>query len=184
MSNQKPQNNSCLFTMDIIENSLLLTMKIGVISDTHLKISDDRLEKIVEDHFHDVDLVLHAGDIVDLEVLDVFKDKEVYAVSGNMDPDSVREVFPRKQILEIGGRRIGLIHGWGSPSGLEEKILREFEDVECIVYGHTHRAVNEVIDGVLLFNPGSPTDRRFARHKSVGILDVGEEIVGTIIALD
>ncbi|MDO9515391.1 MAG: metallophosphoesterase family protein [Syntrophales bacterium] len=159
-------------------------MKIGVISDTHLNISDDRLEKIVEDHFHDVALVLHAGDIVNLEVLDVFRGKEVYAVSGNMDHAPVREIFPEKRVVEIEGRRIGLIHGWGAPSGLEEKILREFEDVECIVYGHTHRAMNEVKGGVLFFNPGSPTDRRFARHNSVGILEIGEEIVGTIIDLD
>ena len=159
-------------------------MKIGVISDTHLNVSDDRLEKIVEDYFHDVDLILHAGDIVDLDVLDVFKDKKVYAVSGNMDHDSVKEVFPEKRILEIEGRRIGLIHGWGSPFGLEEKVIREFENVECIVYGHTHRAMNEVRDGILLFNPGSPTDRRFAKHNSVGILAVEEEITGRIIYLE
>ncbi|MBW2544441.1 MAG: metallophosphoesterase family protein [Deltaproteobacteria bacterium] len=159
-------------------------MKIGVISDTHLNIPDDRLEKIVEDYFHDVDLILHAGDMVELDVLDVFRDKKVYAVSGNMDHDSVREVFPGKRILEIEGRRIGLIHGWGSPFGLEEKIMREFENVECIVYGHTHRAMNEVRDGILLFNPGSPTDQRFAKHNSVGILDIGKEIVGKIIDLD
>ncbi len=159
-------------------------MKIGVISDTHLNISDGRLEKIVKDYFHDVDLILHAGDIVELDVLDVFIGKKVYAVSGNMDHDSVREVFPGKQILEIEGQRIGLIHGWGSPFGLEEKVIREFENVECIVYGHTHRAMNEVRNGVLLFNPGSPTDQRFARHNSVGILDVGKEIVGKIIDLE
>jgi len=159
-------------------------MKIGVISDTHLNISDGRLEKIVKDYFHDVDLILHAGDIVELDVLDVFRGKKVYAVSGNMDHDSVREVFPGKQILEIEGQRIGLIHGWGSPFGLEEKVIREFENVECIVYGHTHRAMNEMRNGVLLFNPGSPTDQRFARHNSVGILDVGKEIVGKIIDLE
>jgi len=162
----------------------VLAMKIGVISDTHLTASDDRLEKIVGDHFQDVDVILHAGDIVDLEVLDAFGDRKVYAVSGNMDPDPVRQLFPEKRVLKIEGRRIGLIHGWGSPNGLEEKILQEFEDVACIVYGHTHRAVNEMRDGVLFFNPGSPTDRRFAKHNSVGILEIGEEIVGTIIDLD
>jgi len=159
-------------------------MKIGVISDTHLNIPDDRLEKIVEDYFHDVDLILHAGDMVELDVLDVFRGRKVYAVSGNMDHDSVRDVFPGKRILEIEGRRIGLIHGWGSPFGLEEKIMREFENVECIVYGHTHRAMNEMRNGVLLFNPGSPADQRFAKHNSVGILDIGKEIVGKIIYLD
>jgi len=170
--------------MDIIGNLEVLTMKIGVISDTHLNISNDRLDEIIEDRFHDVDVILHAGDIVDLAVLDAFGGKEFYAVSGNMDHAPVREIFPEKRVVEIEGRRIGMIHGWGSPYGLEEKILREFEDVDCIVYGHTHRAMNEVKDGVLLFNPGSPTDRRFAHHNSVGILDVAEEIVGTIIYLD
>ncbi len=160
-----------------------MIMKIGVISDTHLNTSDVRLERIVESYFRDVDLILHAGDVVELDVLDVFNGKKVYAVSGNMDYDSVREVFPEKRVLDIAGRKIGLIHGWGSPSGLEEKIIREFEDVECIVYGHTHRAVNEIKDGVLFFNPGSPTDRRFARHNSIGILDIGEEITGRIIYL-
>ena len=159
-------------------------MKIGIISDTHLNIPDNRLEKIVEDYFHDVDLILHAGDMVELEVLDVFRGKKVYAVSGNMDPGSVREVFPDKRILEIEGRRVGLIHGWGSPFGLEEKVMQEFDNVECIVYGHTHRAMNDVRDGILLFNPGSPTDQRFAKHNSVGILDIGKEIVGKIIDLD
>ncbi|MBW2649122.1 MAG: metallophosphoesterase family protein [Deltaproteobacteria bacterium] len=62
--------------------------------------------------------------------------------------------------------------------------MREFEDVECIVYGHTHRAMNEVRDGILLFNPGSPTDQRFAKHNSVGILDVEEQITGRIICLE
>ncbi|MBW2630522.1 MAG: metallophosphoesterase family protein [Deltaproteobacteria bacterium] len=161
-----------------------MIMKIGVISDTHLNVSDDRLEKIVEDYFRDVDLILHAGDIIELDVLNVFKGIDVYAVSGNMDRDSVREVFPEKQILEIEGRKIGLIHGWGSPFGLEDKIMQEFENVECIVYGHTHRVMNETRNGVLLFNPGSPTDRKFTRHNSVGILDVGEGITGRIIYLE
>ncbi|MEA2014426.1 MAG: metallophosphoesterase family protein [Thermodesulfobacteriota bacterium] len=161
-----------------------MIMKIGVISDTHLDVSDNRLERIVEDHFHDVDLVLHAGDIVELDVLDVFRGREVHAVAGNMDHDSVRGLFPVKQVLEIEGRRIGLIHGWGSPFGLEEKVLREFYDVECVVYGHTHKAMNEARKGILLFNPGSPTDQRFASHNSVGILDIGTEISGKIIYLD
>lgn len=159
-------------------------MKIGVISDTHLAVPDDRLEKIVRDHFQGVDLILHAGDIVDIGVLEAFGDTEVCAVSGNMDHASVRDMFPEKQVIEIEGWRIGLIHGWGSPSGLEERVLGEFEDVACVVYGHSHRPNNEVIDGVLLFNPGSPTDNRFAKSNSVGILDVGERIVGTVVNLD
>ena len=159
-------------------------MKIGVISDTHLNCSDRRLEEIVENHLKDVDVILHAGDLVCLDVLSVFKGKDIYAVSGNMDYPEVREVFPGKRIVELGGHRIGLIHGWGAPQGIERKIRAEFDDdISCLVYGHTHRAANEVMDDVLYFNPGSPTDRRFSPFTSVGILEVGEMIRGRIIKL-
>ncbi len=159
-------------------------MKIGVISDTHLKYRDKQLERIVEDHFADAEIILHAGDLVCLDVLDVFEGKEVYAVSGNMDSDEVAQFLPRKRIITIKGIRIGLIHGWGNPAGIEERIRGEFDDIECIVYGHTHRAVNERKDGTLFFNPGSPTDRRFSPYNSVGMLHVDEIIQGEIIRLE
>jgi hypothetical protein len=158
-------------------------MKIGVISDTHLENCNRLLEKIAADYFNDVDIVLHAGDIVNLDVLDVFKGKEVHAVSGNMDPDSVKKILPIKKVLEIEGHKIGLIHGWGIPFGMEKEIIKEFEDIDCLVYGHTHQAENKMIDGVLFFNPGSPTDRRFAMYNSIGILETGEKITGEIIYL-
>jgi putative phosphoesterase len=158
-------------------------MKIGVISDTHLRILDKRLEIIAEDHFKNVDVILHAGDLVNLDVLDVFRGKEIYAVRGNMDSESVIRELPEKRTLEIHGHRIGLIHGWGNPIGIEEKIIKEFEDIECLVFGHTHQAANKIIDDILFFNPGSPTDRRFSRCNTIGILDVEEEISGTIIEL-
>ena len=158
-------------------------MKIGVISDTHLKFRNEQLERIVEDHFADAEIILHAGDLVCLDVLDVFKEKEVYAVSGNMDSGEVMQFLPRKRIIKIKGHRIGLIHGWGNPFDIEDRIIDEFEDIECLVYGHTHRAVNEKKNNTLFFNPGSPTDRRFSPYNSVGILDVNETIRGEIIKL-
>lgn len=159
-------------------------MRIGVISDTHLSSYNRRLEAVVERHFSDVDLILHAGDIVEIGVLDVFKGKEVYAVSGNMDLESVRRSFPQKLTLEIEGHRIGLIHGWGTPFDLETKLIKEFEDIECLVYGHTHQAANSVRDNILYFNPGSPMDRRFALSATIGIIEIDEKITGTIIELE
>lgn len=159
-------------------------MKIGVISDTHLRCSDRRLEEIVENHLKDVDVIFHAGDLVCLDVLTVFEGRKVFAVHGNMDSGDVRSTFPGKRVIETGGHRIGLIHGWGTPQGIEKKIRAEFDDdISCLVYGHTHQAANEVIDGVLYFNPGSPTDRRFAPFNSVGILEIGETVTGRIIEL-
>jgi putative phosphoesterase len=159
-------------------------MKIGIISDTHLRFRDEQLERIVEDHFADAEIILHAGDLVCLDILDVFAGKEVYAVSGNMDSEEVVRSLPVKRIIKIRDHRIGLIHGWGDPLGIEDRIRAEFEDVACLVYGHTHRPVNQKKMGTLFFNPGSPTDRRFSPYNSVGILDVNETIHGKIIRLE
>ena len=160
-------------------------MKIGVISDTHLRGPDARLLAIIGKYFHDVDLILHAGDIVDLRVLEAFGDKEVIAVCGNMDSAGVEEEIPFKRVLEIGRIHIGLIHGWGAPHDLEDRIRKEFDSVDCIVYGHSHQPANHIREGVLFFNPGTAFDRRHNMSYTVGILEVGEEaIAGRIIALD
>ncbi len=160
-------------------------MKIGVISDTHLQGPDDRLLAIIRKYFSDSELVLHAGDLVDIRVLSAFGDKEVVAVCGNMDPPRVEDEIPRKRVLEIGRFRIGLIHGWGSPHDLEDRIRGEFDQVDCIVYGHSHFPVNHRRDGILFFNPGTACDRRHAISNTVGILEVGESAInGRIIVID
>ncbi|MBN1613536.1 MAG: metallophosphoesterase family protein [Deltaproteobacteria bacterium] len=158
-------------------------MKIGVISDTHLTGYSERLQHLIDRHFADVEMILHAGDLVDLAVLSMFGTRDVRAVSGNMDPPSVREVLPEWMVLELGGLRIGLVHGWGSPAGMENRLLRVFDRVDCLVFGHSHQPMNRLRDGVLLFNPGSATDRRFASRNSLGILNISGGISGEIIEL-
>ncbi|MBN1664574.1 MAG: metallophosphoesterase family protein [Deltaproteobacteria bacterium] len=158
-------------------------MKIGVISDTHLDCRNQRLKDISNKYFCDCDLILHAGDLIDAEVLQVFGNKKVKAVYGNMDLPSVRRIIPEKMILDINGFRVGLIHGWGGPHDIQDRILKVTGHVDCLVYGHTHEAANEVRDGVLFFNPGSPTDKRFARHRTIGILTIDHSVKGEIIIL-
>lgn len=158
-------------------------MKIGVISDTHLSCCDERLTCLLKDYFRDADLVLHAGDLVDIRVLDAFVGKEVKAVCGNMDLPSVRQALPKKLVFELNNYKVGLIHGWGMPLGIERKLLKEIGRVDCLVYGHTHRATNAVKDGILFFNPGSATDTRFASRNTIGILEIGDRIRGEIIEL-
>ena len=160
-------------------------MKIGVISDTHLRGPDDRLLAIIRKYFSDSDMILHAGDLVDIRVLHAFGDKEVVAVCGNMDPPRVEDEIPHKRVLEIGRFRIGLIHGWGSPQDLEDRIRGEFEQVDCIVYGHSHCPANHIREGILFFNPGTAFDRRQAASNTVGILEVGDSSInGRIITID
>jgi uncharacterized protein len=158
-------------------------VKIGVISDTHLAGYSSELKRLVDIHFHDADMIIHVGDMVDIRILDAFLPKTVEAVSGNMDSWKVVQEFPSKKVLTIQGFRIGIIHGWGRPEGIEERIRHEFHDVQCIVFGHTHYPINRIIDGILFFNPGSPTDRRFAKENTIGTLEIGDKIKGTIVSL-
>jgi len=159
-------------------------VRIGVISDTHLPGYDKKLKKIVERYFRDVDLILHAGDLVDLGVLEAFGERPVTAVCGNMDPLSVRQVLPDHLILEIQGFRLGLMHGWGNSDNIEEKISSFLGPLDCIIYGHTHYPVNEVKQGVLFFNPGSALDKRYAPENTVGILEIGDSITGKILKIE
>ncbi len=161
--------------------------RIGVISDTHLADTGDSLAfllKIAEDHFQGVELILHAGDIVAPCVLAAFVPLQVFAVRGNMDPATPD--LPIKRIIEVNGCRIGLMHGWGPCDGLVKRIRNEFRDssLDCLIYGHSHVPMCQWDNGLLLFNPGSATDRRGMPYTSVGVLEVeGGMINGQIIAL-
>ena len=159
-------------------------MKLGVISDTHLASPDATLERIVRDDFQGVDLLVHLGDYVNYSVADfLMKHHDFVGVSGNMDPPEIRDAFPRKQVLELEGFRIGMIHGWGPPFGLEEKIIKEFSDVDAILYGHTHKAVSHEKKGIFLFNPGSPT-RSFLAQPTVGLVSIENTIGGEILRVN
>ncbi len=162
-------------------------LKIGVVSDTHIqdlrrgaKLADALLGK----WFNDVDMILHAGDVVNPGFLDLFGDIPVYAVRGNMDPPMVG--VPPRRVLTAEGFRIGLIHGWGSLTSLEQQVLQEFhgQSLDCLVYGHSHVPVCRRTQGLLLFNPGSAADRRGEPVHTIGILEIGETIEGHIISID
>jgi putative phosphoesterase len=94
--------------------------------------------------------------------------------------------LPLRRVVEFAGVRIGLIHGWGPPAGLVLRLRREFADlsVDCLVFGHSHVPLCQQEDGLLLFNPGSATDRRGQPHCSIGLLEVEDGAIrGRIIML-
>jgi len=162
-------------------------MKIGVLSDTHFSDIDVGMafiDALMVGPFHDVDMVLHAGDLVREEILDVVTRCPVYAVRGNMDGGRCN--LPLRRIVTAGAARIGLIHGWGPPGGLEMRLLQEFthDRIDALVFGHSHRPLCLRHQGVLLFNPGSAADRREAHHHTVGLLEVDDGITGQILNLD
>lgn len=156
-------------------------------SDTHLPASAEALEFLADldaGPFAGVEMILHAGDVVAPEVLYAFTRCPVLAVRGNMDPDVPD--LSQKRVIEVGKARIGLMHGWGASYDLEERLLKEFSgvDLDVLVYGHSHKPVCHRRNGILMFNPGSAADRRNMPYHSVGLLEIGEEINGSIIRLD
>ena len=161
-------------------------MKIGVISDTHLHKVTKELKKIYDKYLSDKDLILHAGDIVSPEIVAFLSRKDFHGVHGNMDPPELRTLLPEKVIFEKAGVTFGLTHGWGAPYDLEERVARLFnnEDVNCIIYGHSHNGVSHKRDDILFFNPGSPTDRHFAKANSIGYLTIENgELRGEIVTV-
>ena len=94
--------------------------------------------------------------------------------------------LPLKKIITTGNKKIGLIHGNGSSGTTMERARKAFEGekVDCVVFGHSHRPFNEIIDGMLMFNPGSCTDPRREPRPSCGILHVGDTVTGEILYFD
>jgi len=151
-------------------------MKIGCLSDTHLKRPEPILDHILNDLFAGVDMVLHAGDIVSYTVLDRLEEKGVIAVCGNMDDYEILDRVPQVRTIEAAGKQIGLVHGWGSKERLQERILAKFalDRPDIIVFGHSHVPFWGEVDGTHMFNPGSASHNRFTGPSTVGILEIGE----------
>ena len=159
------------------------TVKIGVLSDTHLHEVTKEFVQIYDQYLSAMDLILHAGDVVSPDVIDFLNVKDFHGVCGNMDPADVKQLLPEKKVLDLAGYRIGLIHGWGQADGLEERIGHLFHHVDIIVYGHSHIASNHMRDGILFFNPGTATGYSSSGKHSIGILELGESPRGEIIPL-
>lgn len=160
-----------------------MKMKIGVISDTHLNRVTKEFKRVYEKYLADKDVVLHAGDFVSPDVIKFLSRSNFHGVFGNMDPSEVREMLPRKKIIELGPYRLGLVHGWGSSTSIEDRIWPEFRDVDVIVYGHSHNAANHKREGVLFFNPGTASGFTSSGNNSIGVLEIDETIHGEIIQL-
>jgi putative phosphoesterase len=161
-----------------------MKMKVGVLSDTHLRQVSKEFREAFEEFLSEVDMILHAGDFVSAEVVEFLGRKNFHGVYGNMDPIEVKERLPDKKVIELGPYRIGLTHGWGPSHGLEARIWSEFQNVDVIVYGHSHRAANHMKNGVLFFNPGTATGFTYSGIHSVGILELDDTIRGEIIPIE
>ena len=148
--------------------------RVGVIADTHCPEFLDALPERVLETFQGVDLILHAGDINAEETLaQLRRIAPVKAVRG--DHDRLLPSLPASLEITVEGKRIVLVHGqrsrwieepqtllwtlslgyWHPHGGLARALHHRFPGADAIVYGHTHSARSETIEGTLLFNPGA-----------------------------
>ncbi len=160
--------------------------KIGVISDTHIP-HFKKIPESVWEHFANVELIIHAGDLSILRVINELETvAPVIAVQGNVETGEVVLALPIKREILVGGCRIGIVHILGETTTRVRLARHEFPTARCVVYGHSHIPYNQEHDGQLLFNPGSATDRRRQPGCSIGLLYVDDEqesIRGEIIEI-
>ncbi len=146
-------------------------MRVLVISDTH---SMDLPQKVI-DEFAKVDLVIHAGDVCSLAYYKRLpKGVEIRSVLGNVDEPELGKKFAKKIFFELEGVKVGVFHGRGPARRVKDFVIEEFasDQVDVAIFGHSHKPFKERINGVLYFNPGSPTDTVFAPYLSYGILEI------------
>jgi len=169
-----------------------MTTRVGAVADTHCPEFLDRLPDRIFEVLEGVDLILHAGDVDGEDTLESLRRlAPVEAVRGDHDRSLV--TLPKSRELTVEGKRIVVVHGQRSrwleePNtllwtlslgyfkphrGLPRALRRRFPQADAIVYGHTHRARADIIDGVLVFNPGgvhqwSPATARQRLTRSPG----------------
>ncbi|KWX74259.1 metallophosphoesterase family protein [Paenibacillus jilunlii] len=154
-------------------------MKVGVVSDTHLSSRAKGLPSVLMEAFSKVDMILHLGDWVSLEIYDLLAElAPVEGIAGNNDGAEIIRRLGERKIVTLEGVRIGMIHGHAphSRKGTDGNALLAFEgeEVDCILFGHSHQPLLRQEGDILLFNPGSPTDKRREKQYSFGLLDIKE----------
>ncbi|MBF0252948.1 MAG: metallophosphoesterase family protein [Candidatus Omnitrophica bacterium] len=149
-------------------------MRIGILSDTHIPVNVSSIPSVVYKYFKNCDLIIHAGDIIDEEVLDELSMiAETKAVRGNMDSMKLKKILPEILEIEVEGKKIGIAHGYGPARDVLENVKKLFKTKkDIVIYGHSHEAMNEHINGTLYFNPGSLTDVTCAPFRSLGIIEI------------
>ena len=138
-----------------------------MLADTHVPKRARSLPPEVWAAVDEADVVIHAGDWVDADTLDALEHRarRLVAVYGNNDGPELRRRLPEKVRATIGGVRFAVVHETGPKTGREERCSREYDDVDVLVFGHSHIPWDTTsATGLRLLNPGSPTDRRREPH--------------------
>ena len=162
-------------------------LTLALVADTHLPRGRRRIPEACLDLLRAADLIIHAGDITSVAVLEELEafGPPVAAVLGNVDEPSLSERLPESLTLEVGGVSLGLVHDAGPARGRVARLRRRFPDAAAVVFGHSHIPLHERDGAFQIFNPGSPTERRRAPRHTMGVGTVkDDEISLEHVALD
>ena len=162
-------------------------LRIGLVADTHRSSRNPRpLPVALTSGLEGCDLILHAGDVNAPWVLAALeKIAPVRAVRGNNEELPLSQTLPLELYLQIGDTTVGLMHGSHERLTARRHTLDRMRGVvDCAVYGHSH--VPEIVehDGLMMVNPGSPTQKRYQPHSTFAILAVGDTIQAKLIEID
>jgi putative phosphoesterase len=145
---------------------------IAVISDTHMPKGERALPPQCVERIREAEALIHAGDFSATSVLSDLDAlcPVVLAVHGNVDDAELRRRLPESLEVEIGGRTVAVVHDPGPAKGRLARMRARFPDADAVVFGHSHLPLHEQEDDFQIFNPGSPTERRRAPRRSMGLL--------------
>jgi putative phosphoesterase len=158
--------------------------RVLVISDTHMPRPRRELARSVLRELSRADIILHLGDYTRLSVAEELERYgPLIGIHGNNDDEDVRQNYPARRELEIDGKLVVMIHGdVGGRTAIQAARAQSRGDV--VLFGHSHQAHIEWLDGRLLLNPGSPTDKRWSPFRSIALLEMGETIEAKLLPLD
>lgn len=152
---------------------------VGLIADTHIPVKARKVPREVFKIFDDAEYIVHAGDLVELSVIDELEQiAPVLAVYGNMDEPEIRERLPKINSFKFFDWKIGVMHDPGTLFGIKKmcEIARQ-NSFDVLVYGHTHSPHVKWEGDTLFINPGSPTNPipPFIIKPSVALLKITKE---------
>ncbi|MBY6410589.1 metallophosphoesterase [Rhodococcus sp. BP-252] len=158
-------------------------MKLLLLADTHVPKRARALPEQVWAAVDDADVVIHAGDWVEIGLFDDLsaRSKRLIACWGNNDGDDLRAVMPERADVTLDGLRLTVVHETGAAAGREKRMAALYPDTDVLVFGHSHIPWDTVADtGLRLLNPGSPTDRRRQPYCTYMTATITDGVLGDV----
>jgi uncharacterized protein len=159
------------------------SLRLLLLADTHVPKRARDLPEQVWAAVDAADVVLHAGDWVDVALLDALeaRARRLVGVYGNNDGPPLRARLPEVARVELGGVRFAVVHETGAAAGREARCSAAYDDVDVLVFGHSHIPWDTTTaTGLRLLNPGSPTDRRRQPYCTYLTVEVADGRLGDV----